>query len=375
MPDIINMVALKKNLVAKCNPKHLIPPDLKFAIDYPTDPKIVEAVKKDPLLQNKMYDAARKIYDSLERQMGIALDGYEKKVDDAKGDKKAAELAAKDFQNLFKSQVELARGAAVRDVEKVWTDLTKTKKEYTKYRFKAGGKIAIGVAGIAASIGTTVASFGASSVLSIAGMVKSAATIAQQSYDLYIELEKVQKDLNTTIAEVAADYATASKGSITAKETATLLVEKVLVIRMPSIRECVRLLELGENKLKGVVVKSHDIAKTLNRALTESDKLLPKLDPKSAARLSKVEGRIHVLIGKVGDQIPRAEKGRSELAASKTVVEGLKAKNPAAMKYIEKAMLALDIGFCATGWEDIVQGATSVVADLAVDKILDKTMG
>ncbi len=375
MPDILSMIALKKNLMAKCNPKYLVPPDLTFTIEYPTDQKIVDAVKKDPLLQNKMYDAARKIYDSLERQMGMALTGYEKKIEEAKGDKKAAEKAAKDFQDLFKSQVDLAKGAAVRDVEKVWTDLTKTKKEYMKYRFKAGGKIALGVAGIAASIGTTVASFGASSVLSIAGMVKSAGQIAQQTYDLYIELEKVQKDLNSTLAEVAAAYKDASKGSVAAQETAALFVEKILVVRMPSIRECERLVDLGESKLKGVVVKGHEIATKLNRALSECDKLAPKLDQKSAAKLGKAEGRIHELIRKVGDQLPRAEKGSAALAESKSVVSGLKAKSPSAMKYIEKGMLLIDIGFLATGWEDIVQGASSVAADLAVDKIIDRAMG
>ena len=75
MPDIIKMVALKRNIMAKCSPKHIVPPDLSFIIEYPSDSKIVEAVKKDPLLQNKMVDAARKIYDSLERQMATALTG------------------------------------------------------------------------------------------------------------------------------------------------------------------------------------------------------------------------------------------------------------------------------------------------------------
>jgi hypothetical protein len=79
-----------------------------------------------------------------------------------------------------------------------------------------------------------------------------------------------------------------------------------------------------------------------------------------------------VMIITIQAEVKRATDGKAKLDQAEPIVKQLIAKKPAALPYIEKAMLVIDVGFGAAGWQDVVQGATAVVADLAVDKIFEK---
>jgi hypothetical protein len=372
---IIEQRKLAENVTAKVKPVHLKVPSLLFRLDVPPDKAIRKAYDEDPLLRAKLTEAAGKVYDSIERQMEIATRGWDAKVEKVRQDESAKKALAKEYQKLFEDQVDLAVKAAQRNTEAVWTELVRTKKDYAKYKWKAGIKVSLG----AASVITTVAimasggaTFGATAIPGILGVIRSTSQLAQQCKALYDELETTVKQLNKNLAKVQATYKDASKNKVGAAEAGAMLVAKVFTVELPSIKLCQDLLGRGRSKCDGVVVKSHDIAKKLETALKGVDAIAKKSDGKSKKKLEDISSSIGMLIFSIQSEVKRAEDGKRALDSSEKIVKGLAAKQPAFLPYIEKAMILIDLGAGATSWSDIAQNATAITLDLAVDKIFEK---
>lgn len=371
---IIDLKNLTRDIAAGAKPVHLKVPDLGFRVELPADKNIVEAWSKDPLFRAKMSEAATKIGDSILRQMVMATKGWDAKVEAVKTDEAKRKKALADYQSLVKEQVDLAVGAVERDTAKVWVDLCKLKKDYAKYKWKAGVKVSLGVAGLITSVtimASSAASFGVSAIPGIIAMVRSVAQLAQQCKALCQELESTIKELQKNMKVVVASYKDASKAKVAASEVAAMLVQKVITVEMPSIVKCETLLQRGRDKTGGVIVRSHDMAKKLEKALVDVEAIMKKAEGKSRSKLGDIEGRINVMIITIQAEVKRATDGKARLDQAEPIVKQLIAKKPAALPYIEKAMLVIDVGFGAASWQDIVQGATAVVADLAVDKIFE----
>jgi hypothetical protein len=372
---IIEQTKLAENITSKVKPVHLKVPSLLFRLEVPAEKNIRKAYDEDPLLRAKLGEAAVKVYDSIERQMEIATRGWDAKVEKVKQDEAAKKALAREYQKLFESQVDLAVKAAQRNTEMVWTELVRTKKDYAKYKWKAGIKVSLGAASVITTVAimaSSGASFGATAIPGILGVIRSTSQLAQQCKALYDELEATIKQLNQNLAKVQATYKDASKGKVGAGEAGAMLVSKVFTIELPSIKRCQELLGRGRSKCDGVVVKSHDIAKKLETALKGVDAIARKADGKSRKKLEAIEDKIDMLIIGVGSEVKRAEDGQRALDASEKIVKGLAAKQPAFLPYVEKAMILIDLGAGATSWSDIAQNATAVTLDLAVDKIFEK---
>ena len=372
---IIEQKKLAENITSKVRPVHLKVPSLLFRLDVPAEKAIQKAYYEDPLLRAKLSEAAVKVYDSIERQMEIATRGWDAKVEKVKTDDSARKALAKEYQKLFEGQVDLAVKAAQRSTEAVWTELVRTKKDYSKYKWKAGIKVSLGAASLITTVAimaSSGATFGASAIPGILGVMRTSAQLAQHCKALYDELETTVKQLNRNLAKVSATYKDASKAKLAAAEMSAMLIQKVLVVEMPSIKLCQDLLGRGRSKCDGVVVKAHDIAKKLEKALNGVDAIAKKSDGKSKKKLEDISTSISMLIFGIQTEVKRAEDGKRNLDASEKIVKGLAAKQPAFLAYVDKAMILIDLGAGATGWQDIAQNATGIVLDLAVDKIFEK---
>lgn len=372
---VIEHLNLARNVTGKVKPVHLQVPSLQFRVDLPSDRNIREAWSRDPLLRAKMTEAAGEVYESIERQMTVATKGWDAKVEQVKGDAKARQKAVQDYQKLFADQVDLAVKAAQRKTELVWADLSRTKKDYAKYKWKAGVKVSLGVASLVtttAIMASSAATFGATAIPGILGMMRTASQLAQQCKALWDELETTIKQLNGTLKTVQANYDKASKARVGAAETAAAVMAKVLTIELPSIRKCQDLLGRGRSKLDGVVVKSHDVAKKLESALKQLDALEKKADGRSRQKIEAIGTRVQMMIVSIQAEVKRAEDGRRQLDGSEKVVKGLAARQPAFLQHLDKALLVIDAGAGASGWTDVVQNASYIVADLAVDKIFER---
>ena len=183
--------------------------------------RIRKAYDEDPLLRAKLNEAAGKVYDSIERQMEIATRGWDAKVEKVKTDESAKKALAKEYQKLFEDQVDLAVKAAQKNTEAVWTELVRTKKDYAKYKWKAGIKVSLGAAGVITTVAIMAsggATFGATAIPGILGVIRSTSQLAQQCKALYDELETTVKQLNKNLAKVQATYQDASKAKVAAVE-------------------------------------------------------------------------------------------------------------------------------------------------------------
>ena len=130
------------------------------------------------MLRAKLNEAAGKVYDSIERQMEIATRGWDAKVEKVKADESAKKALAKEYQKLFESQVDLAVKAAQRSTEAVSTELVRTKKDYSKYKWKAGIKVSLGAASLVTTVAimaSSGATFGASAIPGILGVMRTSA--------------------------------------------------------------------------------------------------------------------------------------------------------------------------------------------------------
>ncbi len=251
------------------------PKGMSFKIEVELDSKIDKAVSKDPLLQQEMTDEIGKVYDDLIARIGENLKNTDKGAitlrDTNKPDKlqKLIEVVNKGITGA----VDVAKGAAEKAALKAWTDFTATKKQYSSYKIKVGVKIVGALAGLAVSIAllaTGVVSFGASSIPGIVGMVKSVVTVGDEIRKLNQSLDTATKALETNIKIVEDHYLNARK-EFTAKgkaaEVGTLVFKQFIGVSLPSIKTCVENLGTAKNKHAGTIVKAHDAAKDLNKAL------------------------------------------------------------------------------------------------------------
>ncbi|MEP7301483.1 MAG: hypothetical protein ABI699_08130 [Caldimonas sp.] len=372
---IIEHTRLAANITSKIKPVHLKVPSLLFRITVPTEKGIRDAYDKDPLLRAKMAEAAGKVYDSIERQMEIATRGWDAKVEQVKTDESRRKAAIKDYQKLFEDQVDLAQKAAQRSTEAVWLELAKTKKDYAKYKWKAGIKVTLGVASLITSVtimASSAATFGATAIPGILGMIRTSAQLAQTCKALYQNLETTIKELNRRLAHVSATYQDASKAKVVASEMAAMLVQKVIAVELDSIKICEDLLGRAESKLGGVVAGADKIAEKLDKALKEVDQIGKKADPKSKKKLEAVSDTITVMIIGIQGEVDRSEKGKRDIANSEKIIKALIAKKPSALALVDKAAIVIDLAAGVAGWEDLVQNTSGVILDLAVDKIFDK---
>ena len=167
--------------------------------------------------------------------MEIATRGWDAKVEKVKADESAKKALAKEYQKLFESQVDLGgeSGAAKHrgGLDRAGPDqegLLQVQVEGGHQGSACGAASLVTTVAIMASSGAT---FGASAIPGILGVMRTSAQLAQQCKALYDELETTVKQLNKNLAKVSATYKDASKAKLAAAEMSAMLIQKVLVVR------------------------------------------------------------------------------------------------------------------------------------------------
>jgi hypothetical protein len=174
--------------------------------------------------------------------------------------------------------------------------LAAKRKEYTKYKVKAGLNITLGVVGVGVSVAGIVLSGGGSSLISLIGIVRGMSEIIQQCKSLYDDAEKVSQRVLTGILKV-------SKGqSVNRDVNALLEVGRAAVKSITTIdfvatpAKCAEMNQTFSIKLNQLLAA--------NDALMESVRQSP--DPKVVSKLEMAEAKVHALIEKVmwlGDRV------------------------------------------------------------------------
>jgi hypothetical protein len=384
--------------------KHVkAPTSVVFVIKVAFDSKVEKAALKDPLLRQEFEEAAADTIDRFVEFVGLKMKATDPLIQKLLDANKTAEVEV--LKKKMNSDIEQMRGSAqqfgVMQVNKAWTDLGKKTKEYTKYKIKVVVTIGSAVAGLATSIGLMAGApwtGGASAALSIIGMIKSAVTIAKEAAAAAMEVETAAKTLQVQLKVVQKIWAT-NKAAGHANEVTASIMGQFLGQANPSIKECQNWSYKCEQKVNGIVVANHGLARSIESMkkglsklevdfMTEAKKRLEKHPSgKGGAQLGKVRDQFHRAVDAAESKITEAGKtlvaevARSK-AAEKTVadlkkqVDALAAYKGTAYKVIDNLLLLSDIAVSGLSGNNLVQSFNDMagsfgaaIVSLGIDRI------
>lgn len=397
--------------IAVAGLKYVTPPKLSFDVSVEFDDKIFKQIKDDGILLEDMGDAIDKVYTQTCNSIKSKLNAFEK-LAATMVDKNAppAELK-KQLDGLNKSieqDKDIAKVACEQAVTQCWKTYSGKKKEYTKYKIKIVAKIIGAAAALATSIAltaTTPFTGGLSAAVSIVGMVKSTITIGKELGSAWMEVETANKVLvkNLKVVEAACKKVAKKK----ANEYTSMLFNQFVGISQPCIKTCISQMDVCQQKLNGIEIKTHDASIKLNKILDEqevlraqfmkevTEKLSKHSSPKAKDQIKLIEKRIDALMSTsysaVQKQIETTTKLHKRFKDAEKTLDGLRPRvNEIAKlrsldeKIVENLLVLVDFPLGALNGNvmakettDLVNGlvpvATSFVYDKLCGKVLDGT--
>ena len=379
------------------------PTNVTFVIKVDFDSKVEKAAMADPLLRKDFDDAGQDTIERFVELVGLKMKSTDQQVGKLVDQNKLAEAAA--MKARMNSDIEQMRGSAqqfgVQQVQRAWTDLGKKKKEYTKYKIKIVVTISAAAAGLATSIGLIAAtgfSGGASGVIGIVGMINSVVTISKEVVAAGMEVEHAAKTLGVQLKAVEAIFKQTKAGGH-ANEIVGAVLTKFLGLAQPSIKGCDEWMGKCTNKLNGLEIKNHGLAKNIQSLINAMPELETKFMAVAEKRLkshpsAKAPGQVTVVRkqfhkavdaaeAKIKDaskdllkQIDRfkvAQKSVDELTKRVQVIKGFRG---GAYRILDNALLATDLLLSPLSGNALVSGAANIAmsvaplaATLAIDRI------
>lgn len=386
----------------------VVPPDLSFKVEVELDKKMEKGVEKDPLLQQEFHAAADDVLEQTKKTIANKCKVFDKlfvSMVEKGADKKDMEKQLKGLNEAIKSDMAVAEKAAVIAVNGAWADLQKKRKEWTKFKIKIGVSIAGTLAGLAVSIAAMAAtpfSGGAGAAFGIIGMIKSCVSLATDIGKIAVDISGAKKVLVVNL--VAVEKAAQNTGVFVANEVSAAIFKEFLGISQPSIKAVDDAADTLKAKYAQMIVKMHDLSKTLNKILAEQDKLKKEFLAEVAKKLkdhpiSDKKGQLVMIskavdtyladnydkvqnaIDRIGIMYADSRKWADNIKDLMKRVDQLKLKDMTGLKIFREALklaaLALspiDGNSIATGAKELGLGVGGAVGSYAYDKITSKVL-
>ena len=267
------------------------PTGLKFKVEVVTDAKLEKEAGKDPLLKAEMWEKVNAVYDNLVDRIADNLRKTDRgavKLRDSNQLDKMNKLVDVVNRGIV-SATRLAETQAKKAVLAHWEELCKTHKEYRNYKIKIVATIVGAAAGLIASISIMAAtpfSGGASAAFGIIGMVKSTVVIGKEIISAAMTVTKSIKGLEVQV-KVVEKLWEKSKAGGHAHEVTQTIFENFVGQSASSVKSCISNLSTAKNKLKGVQVKNHSLAKNLQKILDKTDEMRAGIVGEAKKRLQK----------------------------------------------------------------------------------------
>lgn len=368
------------------------PANVAFLIKVNFDGKIEKAAMADPLLRQDFEDAGQDTIALFVEFVGKKMKATETQVAKLLDQNKLAEaIAANDKMNKDIEMMRLsAQQFGVQQVNKAWTELQKKKKEYLKYKIKIVVTVSAAVAGLAVSISLMAAApwtGGASAALSIIGMINAAVTISKELVAAGMEVETAAKSLGVQIKAVEAIFK-ASRAAGHANEISGTVLTKLLGQAQPSIKGCTDWMGRCENKLNGLEIKNHALAKSIQSLINAMPLLEGKImadvqkqlkthpSPKAMGQLGQVKKQYHNAIDAAEDKITASQKSLLAQVARFKAANVVVTKLSKAVKELEKnrgvpyrildnVLLLYDLALTPLSGNNLVSGAADIASNVA----------
>lgn len=282
---------LKKVPIKTSGLEMVTPPELSFKVIATLDKKMDKAASKDPLLIQEFQAQADDILTQTKKTIEDKCKVFDKLFVSmvAKGaTDKEMKAQLKGLNEAIKNDIKVAEKAAELGVEKAWKNLQAKKKEWRNFKIKVGASIAGTIAGLAVSIAamaTSPFSGGAGAVFGIAGLIKSGVSLAKDIGKLAIDIETSRKLLDKNLKFIEATAKT--KGLYTANEVSAAVLNQFVGLAQPSIKSAQDAGDTLKAKYAQMIVKMHDLSKTLDKILKEQDKAKKEFLKEVGAKLKK----------------------------------------------------------------------------------------
>jgi hypothetical protein len=388
--------------------KMVKPPELSFKVEIDLDKKIEKEAAKDPLLQNEFKDQAKEILDMTTKMIEQKCKVFDKLFVDmvAKGAKKEdVEKQLKGLNDAIKNDMKVANKAAELGVQKTWDELCSKRKEWKNFKIKIFCTIAATVAGLAVSIAamaTSPWSGGAGAAFAIIGFIKAGTTLCVEIQKIAVDIDgaKVICVKNLDFVETAFEKA----GLGNANEVTAAVLSEFLGISQPSIKTVQSTADTLKAKYAQLVVKVHDLAKTLEKILAAQAKLKKEFLTEVAKRLkdhpikdksgqlkmiekgldtvlAENYSKVETQIGKIHAMYDDTKKWAPEIKVITTRVSALELKDSKGLKLFREGLKFAALGLSvldgngiANKAKDIGMGVGGAAGGYVFDKIAAKAI-
>lgn len=388
--------------------KMVKPPTLSFNVEIVLPKAIEKEAAKDPLLQGEFKDQAKAILDQTVKtveQKCKVFDGVFVQMANKGAPKKLMEKQLKGLNDAIKNDMKVAEKAAELGVQKTWSALQAKRKEWKKFKIKVFASIGGTLAGLAVSIAamaTSPFSGGAGAAFAIIGFIKSGVSLASDISKLAMNINQAHVILVKNIKFVTVSAK--KKGVLVGNEVSAAVFQEFLGISQPSIKTCDSACDTLKAKYSQMIVKVHDLSKTLEKILgaqqkfkkefmTEAAKKLKKHPTTNKkAELTKIEKaldkelesnykKVELQIEKVRVMYMTAKGWAKPVKKLDAEVDRLKQKDLKGLKVFREALklsaLALapiDGNSIAASAKDLGMGIGGAVGGYAYDKITSKAL-
>lgn len=314
--------------------KHVKPPEFQFDVEMALDEGVFKSLKNDSIYLLEVNKGCQKVYDQTVASIVSKLKAFDKLIQTMIDKQAPQEQMKKQLDGLNKSFEEDKRIAIVACEQlaaDLWVAFCRKKTEYLKYKIKIVATITGALASLATSIAIMASSpftGGASAVLSIIGMAKSAVVLTKEISSAVIEVETCQTILAKQIGFVEAALKK-GQASRTVNELAAAAFTEFFGVSQPCIKTCQSQADTMVQKLNGIEIKSHDLSKKLNGMLDAQETLKKDFLKEAATRLKKIPSET------TKDHLKRIDNQLDDFLSSNyaAVIEGIDKTSKAYERY------------------------------------------
>lgn len=267
------------------------PKGMKFTVEVEFDDKMKKEIGADALLKQDMWLEVDAVYKDLIKRIGENLKNTDRGAIQLRNNKQIDKL--KKLVDVVNRGVDGARDIAQESAQKKilghYESLKKKRKEYTKYKIKIVVTITSATAGLVTSlalIGASGFSGGASGAIGIIAMIKSCATLATE---IAAAAQTVQQSIGTLRIQLTAVETVwkKTKAGGHGNEISAAVFKEFLGVSQPSVKSCQSNLGTAKSKLNGMDVRTHDIAKEIQKAMAKAKQMQNDFLAEANKRLAK----------------------------------------------------------------------------------------
>lgn len=365
------------------------PKGMKFQVSVEFDDKMKKEISADALLKQDMWLEVDAVYKDLIRRIGENLKNTDRgaiQLRNAKEMDKLKKLVDVVNRGIVEA-TKIAQDSAEKKILSHYESLKKKRKEYTKYKIKIVVTVTSAAAGLATSlalIGASGFSGGASGAIGIIAMIKACTTLATE---VAAAAQTVQESIGSLKVQLRAVEAVwnKTKAGGHANEISAAVFKEFLGISQPSVKSCQSNLSTAKSKLNGMDVRTHDIAKEIQKAMAKAKQMqndflaeankrlakhpdpdaLKKYGPKVLANLNKymqsTDERIRALLKSVERNLATIKLAEADIKLLDARVEAISgARDSKAYKVLDNALMIGNVSLSVLNGNGLVDSAKAV---------------